>query len=175
MKNIDKGYENSEIDLFEFVVENRLKDIIKEIPLGQRENEQQEAKHRDITWKQLTHLKQSVAYFLQTQSHRAINDRNYDIKDFQEIDPKSQYNPHEAKYFKEESEKNYSLIKRLKDIINVLRNVMPESKTSDEIRAIYDGYYDILRHRVPPNSKEDKREIKEATTSRAKSNSNLVK
>ena len=159
-KNINLGYDNNDIDLFEFVVERRLKEILKSIPQYSRDKLQIDQKHRNITWKQLTQLKQSVAYFLQTQSHRSINDVNYDIKDFQEIDPRSQYNAHDAKYFKEENNKRVSLVKRLKEIVNILRNIMPESKTSEELKAIYaDGYHNLMRYKVPPNTKHEKERV----------------
>lgn len=169
--NTTHGYDNNEIDLFEFVVETRLKDILKQIPLGQHGNESQSDKHREITWKQLIQLKYSIAYFLQTQSLRAINDKNYDIKDFMEKNPLTKYDPKDPKFFKEEvydsiidspessqmPAKSMSLVKKLKAIVNIMRNIVPESKMSDELRTIYDGFYDNLRSKVPPNSKMEKR------------------
>lgn len=91
--NNSKENPKDEICLFEFVVESRLKDILKKIPQGSGANIEEDDKQNSISWKQLNQLKQSVAYFLQTHSHRAINDPNYDIKDFQDIDPRSKYNP----------------------------------------------------------------------------------
>ena len=159
--------QNQEICLFEFVVESRLRDILKKIPLGLRKNWEENDKHSNITWKQLNHLKQSVAYFLQTHSHRAINDPNYDINDFQETDPRSKYNPHESKFFREPKQNNYSLVKKLKDIINILRNILPDSQSKFELAALYEGYYATMKHKVPPNSKESLRPPKSCHSSNA--------
>ena len=175
LTNKAKQYDNNEICLFEQVVESRLKEILKRIPLGREGTAEQVEKYSTLTWKQLSHLRQSVAHFLQTHSHRAINDKNYDIKDFKEMDPRSKYNPHDSKFYKESKSKTYSLIQKLKDITNILRNIYPESKTAEELGCLYEGYYATLRHKVPPNSKEEPRSPKLRKIPTAKNFLNLIK
>lgn len=76
------NYNDNEIDLFEYVVESRLKKVVDTLPMNSRDNLKEKERQRNITWKQLTSLKQSVAYFLQTQANRQIQDKNYDLKDY---------------------------------------------------------------------------------------------
>ena len=133
------------------------------IPLNPRTTQEKTETHRNITWKQLTALKQSAAYFLQTHAHRLINDKNYDIKDFNEPDPRVKYEPHCDKFFKETHKQTYSLIHKLKDVVNILRNLYPESKIKSELELIYEGYFATLRHKVPPNSKQESRTVNTAT------------
>lgn len=133
------------------------------IPLNPRTTQEKTETHRNLTWKQLTALKQSVAYFLQTHAHRLINDKNYDVKDFTEPDPRVNYEPHAEKFFKENQRNTYSLIKKLKDVVNILRNLYPESKLKSELETIYEGYFATLRHKVPPNSKQESRTVNTAS------------
>lgn len=161
--NKARDYQDKEIDLFEFVVESRLRNAVKMIPLNPRTTQEKTETHRNLTWKQLTALKQSVAYFLQTHAHRLINDKNYDVKDYTEPDPRVKYEPHAETFFKDNQRKTYSLIHKLKDVVNILRNIYPESQLKSELETIYEGYFATLRHKAPPNSKQESRTIKTAS------------
>ncbi|CAI2360373.1 unnamed protein product [Moneuplotes crassus] len=128
LKHKEQHYQDQEIDLYEYIVESRLKNyeksIAKEISTFQKNK-----KERNITWKELTSLKQSVAYFMQTQANRTLDDRKYDIKDYNESDPRLAYDPNEPKFFKEAPQGGLDLIKKLKLATNVLRGITPENPT----------------------------------------------
>lgn len=157
LKRTENDYLNQEIDLYEFVVESRLKNFLKSIPSDRPSEFEKNERLRNITWKQLTSLKSSVAYFLQTQAHRLIKDTNYDIKDYQEHDPRTKYDPKNPKYHKEAPQPGYSLISRLKTVINILREVSPEKKKLKNIENMYESYFAYMRHRAPPSTKQDSR------------------
>ena len=98
-----------------------------------------------------------MAYFLQTQAHRPINDRNYDIKDYHESDPRTKYESKTPKFYKESKQTTYSLVQKLKDVINILRDVTPAKGKPGELDGVYESYFAFMRHKAPPNTKEETR------------------
>lgn len=159
----EKGYIDQEIDLYEYTIESRLKEILYQAQLNPNTSFEEKERERNITWKQLTALKQSVAYFLQTQAHRPIGDRNYDIKDYHEPDPRMKYDAYKPKFYKESKQTSYSLINKLNDVIDVLRDVCPSSKMVDKLEYANESYFAILRHKVPPNTREEQNRIPKFT------------
>ena len=175
MLNKSQRNQDVELSLFEFVVEFRLKNILRKIPLSPRATIHLSERHRSITWNELTSLKYSITHFLQTRANKIIIDKNFDSKKFSGADPRKRLMTDYCKTHRENKVKTYMLIQKLRDITNIMRSIYPQSKPKDELSALFQGHYHTLRLKPPPATTQTSKMPNVKGVGSAKNFINLIK